>query len=116
MSGAGDRPRRQGDTRSLFVRIPHAQADKLDRAAFELGAHKQDLIAGLVDRYVDPSSPTALSRLGGLGFGSGGTRRVTVETDDSSLTVGRASFLPAEPREVLTLAELAELLQLDEEK
>ena len=91
------------DRSPLYVRIPTAEARKLDRAAFELGAPKQDLVAGLVARYVDPGDLDALSDLAG-------TRRVTVETADDSLTVGRHSFQPG-PAEVLTLDELADLLQ-----
>lgn len=97
---------------ALYVRIPATEAAKLDRAAFELKASKQDLIAGLVERYVDPHSPGGLQALQALATGR---RRVTVETTDDSLTVGRHSFQPAEPTEVLTLAQLAELLQADEE-
>ena len=85
----------------LYVRIPQAQAEKLDRVAFELKIPKQDLIAGLVeDMKIAP------------GF----TRRRTevVEVDDS-VSVGRASFLPYEPPEVLTLPLAADLLQVDEE-
>src|SRR3954465_8232951 len=85
----------------LYVRIPQSQAEKLDRAAFELKVPKQDLIAGLVqDMKIAP------------GF----TRRRTevVEVDDS-LSVGRASFLPYGQPEVLTLAEAADLLQVDED-
>src|SRR3954453_22666799 len=84
----------------LYVRIPQAQADKLDRVAFELKMPKQDLIAGLVeDMKIAP------------GF----TRRRTevVEVDDS-LSVGRASFLPYGQPEVLKLAEAADLLQAEE--
>src|SRR3954451_19492838 len=86
---------------ALYVRIPQSQAEKLDRAAFELKVPKQDLIAGLVeDMKIAP------------GF----TRRRTevVEVDDA-LSVGRASFLPTGPPEVLTLAEAADLLQVDED-
>lgn len=97
---------------ALYVRIPAAEAEKLDRAAFELKASKQDLIAGLVARYVDPHSPGGLQALHTL---TTGRRRVTVETTDDTLTVGRHSFQPAEPTEVLTLAQLAALLQADEE-
>src|SRR4051812_28155484 len=85
---------------ALYVRIPRSQAEKLDRAAFELKVPKQDLVAGLVeDMKIAP------------GF----TRRRTevVEVDDS-LSVGRASFLPYGQPEVLTLAEAAELLQAEE--
>jgi excisionase family DNA binding protein len=85
----------------LYVRIPQSHAEKLDRVAFELKMPKQDLIAGLVeDMKIAP------------GF----TRRRTevVEVDDN-LSVGRASFLPYGQPEVLTLAEAADLLQVDED-
>jgi excisionase family DNA binding protein len=84
---------------ALYVRIPQSHADKLDRAAFELKVSKQDLVTGLVeDMKIAP------------GF----TRRRTevVEVDDA-MTVGRASFLPSGPPEVLTLAEAADLLQVE---
>ena len=85
---------------ALYVRIPQSHAEKLDRAAFELKMPKQDLIAGLVEN---------------MKIAPGFTRRRTevVEVDDG-LSVGRASFLPAEPREVMTPAEVADLLQVEE--
>lgn len=86
---------------ALFVRIPSEDAERLDRAAFELKASKQDLVAGLVARYVDPGSAEGLESL----------RRIT-----GSLDLGRHEFRPAEPvaalPEVLTLEEAAELLRL----
>jgi excisionase family DNA binding protein len=84
---------------ALYVRIPQAHADKLDRAAFELKVSKQDLVTGLVEN---------------MKIAPGFTRRRTevVEVDDT-LNVGRASFLPSEPLEVLTLADAADLLQVD---
>jgi excisionase family DNA binding protein len=91
------------DTAALFVRIPTAHAEKLDRAAFELRVPKQELVSGLVSRYVDPS-PAGLARL----------RRITVDTGDDSLTVGRHWFTPADPDAVLTVAQVAELLQVEE--
>jgi excisionase family DNA binding protein len=93
----------------LYVRLPSAAAEKLDRAAFELKATKQDLVAGLLSRYVDPGNLDELRDL------AGGTRRVVVETADDTLTVGRHSFLPAEEPDVLTLAEAAELLRVEPE-
>src|SRR4029453_15298486 len=51
---------------ALFVRIPAEDAERLDRAAFELKASKQDLIAGLVARYVDPATAEGLESLRGL--------------------------------------------------
>ena len=98
----------------LYVRLPHAEAAKLDRAAFELSASKQNLVAGLVARYVDPSSPSGLDALREIA-GDAGTRRVTVETADDSIAVGRHSFLPAEAPEVLTADEAAVLLKVGTE-
>jgi excisionase family DNA binding protein len=86
---------------ALYVRIPQSHADKLDRAAFELKVSKQDLVTGLVEN---------------MKIAPGFTRRRTevVEVDDA-MTVGRASFLPGGPPEVLTLAEAADLLQVEPE-
>lgn len=104
-------------TSALYVRIPTAAAEKLDRASFELRAPKQDLVSGLVARYVDPSSPAGLEALRELGLRQrpGAPRRVTIETTDDSLTVGRHSFRAAEPAEVMTVDQLAELLQVGPE-
>src|SRR5213080_2660321 len=105
------------DMAPLFVRLPRAQADKLDRAAFELKTPKQALVAGLVDRYVDPASPRGLDSLravaGGFGFG---TRRVTIEHEADEVAVGRHAFQPAASPDVLTLGQVAALLQVDEEE
>jgi excisionase family DNA binding protein len=107
------------DTTPLYVRLPATEAEKLDRAAFALRAPKQDIVAGLLARYVDPASSEGLQSLRELGAvgrsarGSGGARRVTIETQDDTLTVGRHSFLPTEEPEVLTLSEVAELLKVD---
>src|SRR5918912_1561008 len=96
------RPRRREDeTAALFVRIPSAAAQKLDRASFALNTPKRDLITHLVSRYVDPEDPSALSALGGA--------------EQGELPVGRHWFRPAEPPEILTLAQLAELLQVEED-
>lgn len=94
------RPRRQTDDTALFVRIPSAEADKLHRAADALGAPKRELIANLVARYVDPEDPAALSALGGV---------------RAEWSVGRHSFRPAEELEILTPAQLAGVLQVEEE-
>src|SRR5262245_56108789 len=100
---------------AVFVRIPTAQADKLDRAAFELRASKRELIAGLVERYVDPGSAEGLRALRGLGRGGAGADRVVVEAGGEPLVVGRHSFRADDPQEVLTAAQAAELLQVHEE-
>lgn len=36
---------------AFYVQIPKSEAEKLDRAAFELRARKRDVIAALVARY-----------------------------------------------------------------
>ena len=82
----GFRQQPERDTATLFARIPRAEADKLERAAFELKTSKQSIIASLL-------------------------RALDVERDE--WTVGRATFRPT-AAEVLTLEQLAELLQLDE--
>ena len=92
--------RREDDTQALFVRIPSTAAAKLDRAAYALNTPKRDLIANLVARYVDPENPATLSRLGGA---------------ETEMSVGQAWFRPVEELEILTPAQLAGLLQVDEE-
>src|SRR5207249_10689237 len=94
------RPRRQADEAAHFVRIPSAEADKLHRAANALGVPKRELITTLVAQYVDPENPATLSRLGGT---------------EPEMSVGRAWFRPAEELEILTPAQLAGLLQVEEE-
>ena len=86
----------------LYVRLPSAHAERLDRAAFELKASKQDIVTGLIARYVDPAETDRL-------------RRVVVEAGDEPMATGRHSFTPAAGGEVLTLPQLADLLQVDEE-
>lgn len=104
---------------ALFVRIPTAQAQRLDRAAFELKVSKQDLISGLVARYVDPASPSSLEALRALnGPLDADGRRIVVEPGQPDLTLGRHEFTPAPPPagDVLTLADAARLLQVAEEE
>ena len=72
-------------TSPLFVRLPAASAEKLSRAAFELKTPKRELVADLVDRYLGAED----------------------------VAIGRASTQMPEP-DVLTVEQLAELLQVDE--
>jgi excisionase family DNA binding protein len=72
---------------ALFVRIPTADAERLDRAAFELRRPKQELVAEAL-RALESTKPP-------VGF-------------------ARPASEPAE-REVLTTAQLADLLQVDEQ-
>jgi excisionase family DNA binding protein len=72
-------------TSPLFVRLPAASAEKLSRAAFELKTPKRELVTDLVDRYLGAED----------------------------VVLGRAATQAAGP-DVLTVEQLAELLQLDE--
>src|SRR5215207_6464155 len=93
----------------LFVRLPASQAEKLDRAAFELKVPKQQLVNALLERY----SAGELARLAGL---ASGRRRVVVESEVDDMAVGSHSFRPFEPPEVLSPSEVAELFQVEEEQ
>src|SRR3954470_13109494 len=93
---------------ALFVRLPVKQAEKLDRAAFELKVPKQQLVSALLEGY----STGQLARLPGL---ESGRRRVVVESEVDDVAVGSHSFRPFEPPDVLSPAEVADLLQVEEE-
>lgn len=79
----------------LFVRLPVAEARKLDEASRRLDTPKSRLITNLV-RHLDLAAepPVGIDALKGA-------------------PVGRHSFVPAQELEVLTLEQLAELLSLD---
>src|SRR5205823_7842276 len=96
------RPRREPDYTALFVRIPAAEAEKLHRAADVLRTPKRELITKLVARF-DPHDPAWTEELAGPPMPA-----------EAEWAVGRHSFRPAET-EVLTPAQLAELLQVEEE-
>ena len=95
----------------LFVRIPEAEARKLEMARRRLGTPKQQLIAHLLERYVDPETPGGLEALAGLGRPS----RVVVEAGAEPCRVGHHDFRPSETPEVLTAEQVADLLQVETE-
>src|SRR5919204_1685454 len=97
------RPRRDEDYTALFVRIPSAEAEKLHRAADFLRTPKRELITKLVASF-DPEDPVWTREVAGPAAGA-----------EAEWTVGRHSFRPAEAPEVLTAAQLADLLQVEEE-
>jgi excisionase family DNA binding protein len=68
------------ETHPLFVRLPAAAAERLERTAAETGASKREIVTRLI-------------------------------TGDD-VVVGHHDFRPAEPPDVLTLPEVAELLQV----
>jgi excisionase family DNA binding protein len=89
-------------TTALFVRIPQEQALTLDRLAFESRRPKQAVVSELLSRAIGEPAPTEPAQ-----------RRVTIETIAEPPTlVGRHAFRAYEP-DVLTLEEVAELLQVE---
>ena len=105
-------PRKSPPEGALFVRLPTAAVEKLDRAAGALGMRKKDLVAGLVSRYVDPDSPRGLDALGSLS-----TREIALGVVEPASTRGSYSFQPYDPPpppEVMTAEQAALFLQIDE--
>ncbi len=94
---------------ALYVRLPAAAVDKLDRAAEALGVHKKDLVAGLVTKYVDPDTRRGLETLGALAQ----PRRVVVDMPDAGPMLGAYSFQSYDPPEVMNAEQAGQLLQLD---
>ena len=76
------------------MRLPRAEAERLDRAAARLGTPKGRIVAELLAEHLEP--PSGIDALKGA-------------------PVGRHEFTPANELEVLTLDQLAALLELDVE-
>jgi excisionase family DNA binding protein len=102
-------------TNALYVRLPHPEYEKLDRAAEALATNKKKLVTTLVSHYVDPDSDAGLDRLRSIaGVAARPDRRVTIDLPDEGIAVGHHAFTPAPVPDVLTLAQAAELLQVSE--
>ena len=101
---------RGSEREALFVRIPTSEAQRLDRAAFELRLSKQDIVSALVARYVDPSSPAGLESLRALG-----APLPLQSPPPGALTLGRHDFRPDPAPEVLTVTDAAAVLQVEPE-
>jgi len=95
---------------ALFVRLPSASLDKLDRAANKLGIAKKDLVEGLLAKYVDPDSRHGLSSLSRLA-----PAVPPNPAGPKSILPGVHEFRANEPSEILSPQQAAELLQLDED-
>jgi excisionase family DNA binding protein len=109
----------QDERTPLFVRLPAEHAARLDRAAARVPAAKKDLIAGLVDRYVDPESAAGLAALRDLATPRrvaqpdlASPRRVVVDLGEKGPVVGHAAFRATEPPAVLDAEQAAELLSV----
>ena len=97
------RPRREEDYTALYVRIPSAEAEKLHRAADVLKTPKRELITKLVAEF-DPDDPVWTRSVAGPSVGA-----------QAEFGFGQHSFRPAAELEILTPAQLAGLLQVEEE-
>jgi excisionase family DNA binding protein len=96
---------------ALFVRLTAAQAERLDQAASAIPAHKKDLIGGLVEQYVDPTTEAGLDRLRKL---TNAKTPVVIDLGADAPVVGHADFRPMPPLEVLDAAQAAELLAVEQ--
>jgi excisionase family DNA binding protein len=93
--------KRRDDTAALFVRLPLEEAQKLDRFAFERRIPKRDIVRTLLAERLDdadviwrhPAPPPM--------------------PPGAEVVVGRAEFTPADAQEVLTVEQVAELLQVE---
>jgi len=101
-------PKKTSPEGALFVRIPAGAIAKIDRAAEALGMRKKDIVAGLVDRYVDPDSRRGLNALGTLSHR-------TPDAGEPTPTIGAYSFQAYDPPEVMNAGQAAEFLQIEEE-
>lgn len=102
-------PRKPTPETPLYVRLPNAAVEKLDRAAAALGMRKKDLVAGLVTRYVDPDTQKGLTALGSLN-----QPRRPIDTNDVGPMVGSYSFQPYDPPEIMNAQQAGQFLQIDE--
>jgi excisionase family DNA binding protein len=101
-------------TAALYVRLPHPEFEKLDRAAEALATNKKTIVTSLVSRYVDPDSADGLAAL--RSSLAPDPRRITINLPDEGLAVGHHAFTPAPLPDVLTPAQAADLLQVAEEE
>jgi excisionase family DNA binding protein len=99
-------------TAALYVRLPHHEFEKLDRAAEALSTNKKTIVTSLVSRYVDPDTEAGLDTL----RSDLEPRRVTINLPDEGLAVGHHAFTPTPQPEVLTSEQAAELLQVTAEE
>jgi excisionase family DNA binding protein len=97
------KPAAREETAALYVRLPIEEAEKLDRVAYELKRPKRDVIRTLVSDHLPeipfppPSHPDPFT--------------IPLPPPPGA---GPMVYVPApEPREVLTLDEVAELLEAD---
>jgi excisionase family DNA binding protein len=95
--------KRRDETAALFVRLPLEEAEKLDRFAFERRIPKRDVVRTLLAEHLDDADVIWRQPLPPpMPFPPG-----------ADVVVGRAEFTPAEANDVLTVEQVAELLQVE---
>lgn len=97
-------------TSALYVRLPTAEADRLDRAARALGVPKKVLVTRLISSLMDPNSDQSKG-----GPGEPATQRGRADLAADAMPMGAYSFHPYELPEVLTAEQAGQLLQLPEQ-
>ena len=103
-------PKKTPPEGALFVRLPAAAVDKLDRAAEALGMRKKDLVAG-PGLEVRRSGQPARAQRAGRRWSS---HKVTVDLGEPGPTLGSYSFQPYDPPEVMNAEQAGQFLQIDE--
>ena len=101
-------------TAALYVRLPHREFEKLERAAAALATNKKALVTTLVSHYVDPDSAQGLDQLRAIAGAR--PQRVTIDLPGDAMAVGHHAFTPSPLPDVLTPAQAAELLQVSEDE
>jgi excisionase family DNA binding protein len=94
--------KRRDDEAALFVRLPRAEAEKLDRFVFERRIPKRDVVRRLVAEHLHDGDVMWQRPLPPMPIPPG-----------ADVVVGRADFVPTEAPEVLDVDEVAELLQAE---
>jgi excisionase family DNA binding protein len=103
---------RDAPDKPLFVRLPAREAERLDRAAFEGGVSKRQLITQLVQRYLS-AVPLDAEVGDELGNPPAGERGPLVVIGGDEPMVGRHAFRPDPVPDVLTLDQAAAFLQVE---
>lgn len=98
---------------ALYVRLPFSAIRKLERASLALGVTKKELVANLIGRYVNPETQRGLNDLDTMNAAT--KPRFDIDLPPEEPTRGSYSFHPYDPPEVMTSAQTAELLQLEEQ-
>src|SRR5215211_6744239 len=107
-------------TNALYVRLPHPEFDKLDRAAAALSTNKKAIVTTLVSHYVDPDTAHGLDHLRATLAAASPAAPHTPGSDahpdapSRRMTINLLAFTPSPPPEVLTAGQAAELLQVPE--